>query len=190
MSSARPQSRSRFIPANPQGGSPLDEALTVRWLGLHFFFSFDLSYLKAVGKPVWPEPGRLAQKPLAVRTFMVQNGPAGSWASHRARASNRVVIGRYSRLLGSKQSASGRITRDSERAALRDNIRSREHLPGSHRPGDFSVVHLLHAAEPSGSACREDDQFPSRCPSTERFLRALPYSSPGRRAICQGRNES
>jgi hypothetical protein len=56
---------------------------------------------------------------------------------------------------------SGRITRDSERAALRVNIGSREHLTGSHRPGDFSVVHLLHAAEPSGSACREDDQFPS-----------------------------
>src|SRR5450759_2118514 len=41
------------------------------------------------------------------------------------------------------------------------NIGSREHRTGSHRPGDFSVVHLLHAAEPSGSACREDDQFPS-----------------------------
>jgi len=28
-------------------GSPLDEALTVRWIGIHFFFSFGLSYLKA-----------------------------------------------------------------------------------------------------------------------------------------------
>src|ERR1035437_1797939 len=32
-------------------GHPLDEALIVRWIGLHFFFSFELSYLNAPRKP-------------------------------------------------------------------------------------------------------------------------------------------
>jgi hypothetical protein len=31
-------------------GPPLDEGLSVRWIGLHFFFSFELSYLKAAKK--------------------------------------------------------------------------------------------------------------------------------------------
>src|ERR1017187_3486793 len=62
----------------PEWGHPLDEALIVRWIGLHFFFSFELSYLKAPRKPRldvarWP-----ARKPLAVRSFIVQNGPAWS----------------------------------------------------------------------------------------------------------------
>jgi hypothetical protein len=61
----------------PEWGHPLDEALIVRWIGLHFFFSFELSYLKAPRKPRldvarWP-----ARKPLAVRSFIVQNG--GAW---------------------------------------------------------------------------------------------------------------
>ena len=33
-----------------QWGPPLDEGLGVRWTGLHFFFSFELSYLKAAKK--------------------------------------------------------------------------------------------------------------------------------------------
>src|ERR1035437_2712634 len=33
-----------------QWGPPLDEGLCVRWTGLHFFFSFELSYLKAAKK--------------------------------------------------------------------------------------------------------------------------------------------
>src|ERR1035437_7432227 len=35
----------------PEWGHPLDEALIVRWIGLHFFFSFELSYLRAPRKP-------------------------------------------------------------------------------------------------------------------------------------------
>ncbi len=35
----------------PEWGHPLDEALIVRWIGRHFFFSFELSYLKAPRKP-------------------------------------------------------------------------------------------------------------------------------------------
>jgi len=62
----------------PEWGHPLDEALIVRWIGLHFFFSFELSHLKAPRKPCldvarWP-----ARKPLAVRSFIVQNG--GAWS--------------------------------------------------------------------------------------------------------------
>ena len=62
----------------PEWGHPLDEALIVRWIGLHFFFSFELYYLKAPRKPRldvarWP-----ARKPLAVRSFIVQNGSAWS----------------------------------------------------------------------------------------------------------------
>src|ERR1019366_10683991 len=33
-----------------QWGPPLDEGLSARWIGLHFFFSFGLSYLKAAKK--------------------------------------------------------------------------------------------------------------------------------------------
>ena len=29
----------------------LDEALTVQWIGVHFFFSFELSYLRVPEKP-------------------------------------------------------------------------------------------------------------------------------------------
>src|ERR1039457_1040350 len=31
-------------------GPPLDEGLSLRWIGLHFFFSFELSYLKVAKK--------------------------------------------------------------------------------------------------------------------------------------------
>src|ERR1039457_3556385 len=43
-----------------QGGPPLNEALRVRRIGLCFFFSFELSYLRAPQNPDWPEPRRLA----------------------------------------------------------------------------------------------------------------------------------
>jgi hypothetical protein len=49
---------------------------------LHFFFSFELSYFRVPKKPRLaghPEDvTQLAQKPLAVPTFIVQNGPAWS----------------------------------------------------------------------------------------------------------------
>jgi len=49
---------------------------------LYFFFSFELSYLRVPKKPRLggaPEIGnQWSQKPLAVRTFLVQNGP--SWS--------------------------------------------------------------------------------------------------------------
>jgi hypothetical protein len=65
-----------------QGGPPLNEALRVRRIGLCFFFSFELSYLRAPTNPRLagaPEVGtQLSQEPLAVRTFIVQNGPAWS----------------------------------------------------------------------------------------------------------------
>jgi hypothetical protein len=38
----------------------LNEALRVRRIGLCFFFSFELSYLRAPQNPDWPEPRRLA----------------------------------------------------------------------------------------------------------------------------------
>jgi hypothetical protein len=63
-------------------GSPLDEALAVRWIGVHFFFSFEFPYL---GVPKKPRGGglprgcdQLSQKSLAVHSFIVQNGPAWS----------------------------------------------------------------------------------------------------------------
>ena len=65
-----------------QWGPPLDEALSVPWIGFYFFFSFELSYLRAPKKPRLagvPEVGaQLSQNTLAVRTFIVQNGPAWS----------------------------------------------------------------------------------------------------------------
>src|ERR1039457_931909 len=61
-----------------QGGPPLNEALRVRRIGLCFFFSFELSYLRAPKNPRLagaPEVGtQLSQEPLAVRTVLVQNG--------------------------------------------------------------------------------------------------------------------
>ena len=50
---------------------------------LHFFFSFELSHLlRTPKKPRLAGPPefatQLAQKPLAVLTFIVQNGPAWS----------------------------------------------------------------------------------------------------------------
>jgi hypothetical protein len=36
-----------------RGGRPLDEALKVRWIGPHFFFSFELSYQREFRSPVW-----------------------------------------------------------------------------------------------------------------------------------------
>ena len=66
----------------PEWEHPLDEALIVRWIGLHFFFSFELSYLAAPQEPSLggvPEVGdQLPQKPLAVGAFIVQNGVAWS----------------------------------------------------------------------------------------------------------------
>ncbi len=35
------------------GGCLLDEALKVRWIGFHFFFSFELSYQRESRGPVW-----------------------------------------------------------------------------------------------------------------------------------------
>jgi 2-hydroxychromene-2-carboxylate isomerase len=65
-----------------QWGPPLDEALSVPWIGFYFFFSFELSYLRAPKKPRLagvPEVGaQLSLKPLALRTFIVQNGAAWS----------------------------------------------------------------------------------------------------------------
>jgi hypothetical protein len=45
--------RSRFIPANPQVRFAVRRSARcpVDIIGLHFFFSFDLSYLRAAGKP-------------------------------------------------------------------------------------------------------------------------------------------
>ena len=49
---------------------------------LLFFFSFELSYLTVPKKPrlggTSEVDDRLSQEPLAVRTFIVQNGPAWS----------------------------------------------------------------------------------------------------------------
>ena len=64
----------------PQWGTPLYEALGIRWIGFHFFFSFEFSYLRAPKKPRLAGASKvgteLPQKPLAVRTVIVQNGPA------------------------------------------------------------------------------------------------------------------
>ena len=72
---------------------------------LHFFFSFDLSYLRTPKKPRLaghPEVAtQLAQKPLAVLTLIVQNGPAWSSATRRATALNRADISRLSPVVGS-----------------------------------------------------------------------------------------
>ena len=61
-------------------GSPLVEALKVRWIGPHFFFSFEISYQR---EPLKPRLGglprlvtRFSQKPLAVPAFTVHNGRA------------------------------------------------------------------------------------------------------------------
>ena len=43
---------------------------------------------------------QLAQKPLAVRSFIVQNGPAWSSVTRRATALDRAQIGRLSRIIG------------------------------------------------------------------------------------------
>ena len=37
----------------------MGEALRVQWIGFHFFFSFELAYLRMPKKPVWAEPRRL-----------------------------------------------------------------------------------------------------------------------------------
>ena len=90
---------------------------------LSFFFSFGFSYLRVPGKPRLGRPrsfgDQLSQKPLARRTFIVQNGPARSCVTRRATASDRAEITRLSPVLGSVRPASGRITRDSENAPHR-----------------------------------------------------------------------
>jgi len=64
----------------------------------HFFFSVELSYLRVPRKRRLGRPRRfsdqLSQKSLASRTFIVQNGPAGSCATRRASALNWAKIGR------------------------------------------------------------------------------------------------
>src|ERR1035438_7381127 len=73
---------SPFIPANPSMRSSVGRSPQCSMDRLHFFFSFELSYLRVLQKA---QSGRslevgtqLAQKPLAVRSFIVQNGP--SWS--------------------------------------------------------------------------------------------------------------
>ena len=58
------------------------ESLPVRWIGPHFFFSFELSYQR---EPAEGPSGRLprlvvrfSKKTLAVSAFTVQNGRAWS----------------------------------------------------------------------------------------------------------------
>src|SRR5450759_1410385 len=67
---------------------------------LQFFFSFELSYFRAPKKPRLaghPEGAtQLAREPLAVPTFIVQNGPAWSSAARSAKAFNRADISRLS----------------------------------------------------------------------------------------------
>lgn len=64
---------------------------------LQFFFSFELSYLKM---PMEPRLGltkindRLPQKPLATRTFIVQNSLAWSLVTRLATALDRAEISR------------------------------------------------------------------------------------------------
>jgi hypothetical protein len=65
-----------------QLGAPSDGAPSVPRTGIHFFFSFVLFYPRVPKKPRLagaPEVGgQLSQKPPAVRTFIVQNGPEWS----------------------------------------------------------------------------------------------------------------
>jgi hypothetical protein len=96
--------RSRFIPANPS------VAWTVRRRSQHpkdrlqFFFSFELSYLRVPTKPrlggLPKISDRLSQKPLATRTFIVQNNRVWSLVTRRATALNRADFGRLSRVGG------------------------------------------------------------------------------------------
>ena len=82
---------------------------------LHFFFSFELSYLKSASESASggaPEVcDQMQEKPLAVPTFIVQNGRAWSRVTRRATASDPAEIGRISRRL--VEVRSGRITRHS-----------------------------------------------------------------------------
>lgn len=72
---------------------------------LHFFFSFELSHLRVPKKPrlggALEIGNQLSQKPLAVSTFIVQNGPSWSRVTRRATASDRAEISRLSPLVGS-----------------------------------------------------------------------------------------
>ncbi len=58
-------------------GSSVGESLKVRWIGPHFFFSFELSYYKRPLRPRLggaPEAGgQVPKKTLAVPVFIVQN---------------------------------------------------------------------------------------------------------------------
>jgi hypothetical protein len=88
-----------------QLGYPSDEGSQHPKDRLQFFFSFELSYLKM---PMKPRLGglpkindRLTQKPLATRTFIVQNSLARSSITRRATALDRADFGRLSRDMGS-----------------------------------------------------------------------------------------
>ena len=82
---------------------------------IHFFFSFELSYLAAPQEPSLggvPEVGdQLPQKPLAVGAFIVQNGPTWSKVTRRASSLDRADISRLSPHLGSmsRQPSAGGI---------------------------------------------------------------------------------
>ena len=72
--------------------------------GLHFFFSFALSYLKSASEPAsgaGPSvSAQMQEKLLAVPTLIVQNDRVWSRVTRRANASDRAEIGRISQPLG------------------------------------------------------------------------------------------
>src|ERR1017187_9980731 len=74
--------RSPFIPANPSMRSSVGRSSQCSVDRLHFFFSFEFSYLRVPRKPRLggaPDIGNeLSEKPLADRAFVVQNGIAWS----------------------------------------------------------------------------------------------------------------
>jgi len=101
----RRSSRSPFIPANPSVRWAVERSARCPLVRLHFFFSFEFVLLET-GQEASSGRSRkggsqLAQKLLAVPSFVVQNGPAWSRSTRRATASDRAQISRLSRIRGS-----------------------------------------------------------------------------------------
>jgi hypothetical protein len=90
-----------FIPANPEMMSSVRWKLNVRWIGFHFFFSFEFVLPGGGPRAVRParrEVGSVGAKTSGCPRSSCQNSAAAVLVTRRATASDWADIGRLCRL--------------------------------------------------------------------------------------------